>query len=640
MGDSSRSILDPIWEYVLDDYESDHENKRRLRKPVNRRRSQKEAQQEKEKRFDINGFYPTDSNSADDNDNRWQGFDIRDDTEDVGGAWLWGSAEEPTQKKRHPWRRDSQSSQPDLARSGSDGSMWDLFNGAEKVQEQPPSVATKSCLKPRSKYSSSSGRVDSKTDMRSTSQSDLYQNQTTTEDKPKKKSVFWRRSHSQEEHPPPSRKDPEPPLDVSTSKPKRRSSSKAEQHTHAEAETEFDPMSMFLEVADKIVDPWGSDSDSHSQESTLSGSVTSDDKRSDDRSVSSYEEREDTLHKISRAGQQLTIPTNEIRLQYTPVVHGDGDGSEGPYIHPSSVSSVDMTGAMSNLSGASIPITSSEHAMYTSNSFPFYDDERRTVTFFEKDDNSNNGTDITGSPSGDQSLTRDLDQDLFDQKQRPKLSRLVCCSAKTTAAASVSSLRNLESRDTGITDIFPMTRMISDDHTKQASIYGQEADFKNGIMGVSSDRFLETKGPQSLFAYDYDSNEHMDVIYNEFGKPAKRSLFLRKLGPPPALLASSNVDEVVVKVEVRISLPLRPPLLVSVLSQSSNSCYTVLCVKSSRHPQYLKLIISSVGLVGGVEKPLRYLALPGWMPLGKFIILSKRHAQSMDWYPSKRSFLL
>jgi hypothetical protein len=125
--------------------------------------------------------------------------------------------------------------------------------------------------------------------------------------------------------------------------------------------------------------------------------------------------------------------------------------------------------------------------------------------------------------------------------------RLVCCSIKNRAARE--AINQMQAGDSK--EIFPATRMISDDNKSEfSSITGQRADYVNGVMGVPSDRFLQTKGPQSLYAYDYESDEHMDVLFAEFGSKARTSLFVRKLGPPPMLDSASGGSEVVIKVEV------------------------------------------------------------------------------------------
>jgi hypothetical protein len=159
------------------------------------------------------------------------------------------------------------------------------------------------------------------------------------------------------------------------------------------------------------------------------------------------------------------------------------------------------------------------------------DEDRKKGSFFEADI----------EPDTD---AEDDDRELQD---RTGLKRLVCCSVKDHANGNI--LNQLDPGDNN--DVFPATRMISDENEVLSSVCGQKADFLNGVMGVPSDQFIDTKGPQSLYAYDYESNEAMDALYSEFGKEARKSLFLRKLGPPPTLLSSSGSDEVVVKVAVR-----------------------------------------------------------------------------------------
>ena len=86
------------------------------------------------------------------------------------------------------------------------------------------------------------------------------------------------------------------------------------------------------------------------------------------------------------------------------------------------------------------------------------------------------------------------------------------------------------------------------------SITGEKADLVNGVMGVPSDHFLDAKGPQSLYAYDYDSNEHMVVQYSEFGPKSRKTISVRSLGSPPSLSAAAGREQVVIQVEVRTAL--------------------------------------------------------------------------------------
>jgi hypothetical protein len=97
-------------------------------------------------------------------------------------------------------------------------------------------------------------------------------------------------------------------------------------------------------------------------------------------------------------------------------------------------------------------------------------------------------------------------------------------------------------------DLYPMVRMVSDFDDVQIPI-GWQADLINGIFGVPSDKFLETKGPQSLYCYEYASNSNIDVSYSKFGDVLTSFLGIRRLDHPP-LLKSDNSNNILVRVEV------------------------------------------------------------------------------------------
>jgi hypothetical protein len=88
--------------------------------------------------------------------------------------------------------------------------------------------------------------------------------------------------------------------------------------------------------------------------------------------------------------------------------------------------------------------------------------------------------------------------------------------------------------------------MISD---QQTSIVGKRSDAEDDVLGVPSDRFLKAKGPQSLYAYDYKSNQHMDVAYEHFNQHYRAAIDCRTHTELP-LMESPSGDRVIVQVEV------------------------------------------------------------------------------------------
>ena len=124
------------------------------------------------------------------------------------------------------------------------------------------------------------------------------------------------------------------------------------------------------------------------------------------------------------------------------------------------------------------------------------------------------------------------------------LRRLTCCVQKDNFEGSIE---RTECNEEDVSEFFPTARMVSDDRSDVSSILGGRADFRNGIMGVASDRLLQSKGPQSLYGYDYKSNVHMDVCYSFFNPDPRSSIVCREHRSPPGPTSS---DQVVVQVEV------------------------------------------------------------------------------------------
>lgn len=127
---------------------------------------------------------------------------------------------------------------------------------------------------------------------------------------------------------------------------------------------------------------------------------------------------------------------------------------------------------------------------------------------------------------------------------------LVCCSAKNNGQSSRFSCRGgpnpKDEQD------FPKLRFVADekagDH-KNSTVVSKIKDFKGNVpahLQVSPDAFLPTKGPQSLYEYEYDGAEHMDIAYNHFGSNPLSLLVIRHHLTPPLV----TEDGAVVQVEV------------------------------------------------------------------------------------------
>jgi hypothetical protein len=140
----------------------------------------------------------------------------------------------------------------------------------------------------------------------------------------------------------------------------------------------------------------------------------------------------------------------------------------------------------------------------------------------------------------------DAEEELFPRNEAKGLWKAVCCNVGNKNCKSRDRVNHLRKEDAAA--VFPTTRMIS--NGKSRSITGQKADLVNGIMGVPSGHFEESKGPQSLYAYDYESNEHMDVFYQDVNQKPRASISVRTLGAPPSISPSTLVESIVVQIEV------------------------------------------------------------------------------------------
>jgi hypothetical protein len=541
MAEGQTGIWDPLWEYVLDDYEADDVARKARRK----------KQVEDPSLLDLAYFDDDESEYDHDSSNRRGWFDNRDDKEAVESSWGWGGTESKPENtsNRHSWRRN-QDSKNEVNDDRADESMWDLFVPTEL------NVGThgenKVSRKESHKESSRAG-----TSHRTIRQKDTPEK--ADNEKKTKKQGFLRRFRKQQE---------EPAMQVteqrkaetakanhskndrgSTSKRNVPEEGRKKKKKDEERDESFDPLSAIFEVAEKL-DPWGSDSDSNSHsDSTTSDRTyhTDDDTAPSDEGASEAQNEQRSPEKRSpeqKSPEQRSPPSNftEIRLTHTPAREKANYDTQ-------------PTGRLKN----TVPYDESSLVM----AMPFQrasltESLQRENAFIRKNFPSDERVD-------DQSSDPEIDQDSNtcqsmlpyptdeEEQARAGWKRVACCSIKNYG--NKDAVNQLKIED--VREVFPATRMIGEHNTEVSSIVGRSADYVNGVMGVPSDRFLEAKGPQSLYAYDYESNEHKDIIYTEFCRKPRSSLTVRHLGPPPALLSSSSADAVVIQVEVSFTYFLR-----------------------------------------------------------------------------------
>jgi hypothetical protein len=425
--------------------------------------------------------------------------------------------------ERHPWRQN-QPTAPEEQRAHE--SLWDLFVPLD-TKEQMPLQRSDQRISwgPSVKETSKAKHTKIQTSERS-SKNEKVDSQTKT-----KKKGFFRRplrkkkdekatmSNTQRENNEGERASASKPL----------SSERQTRQTRVDGREEsFNPVSMIFEVAEKL-DPWASDSDSHSETTTSDGTDHTDEE-------STKTAKDTTESQNNEPPPQTNLV--EIRLKHKPKRDDSSDDK------PPTTDNAESADSPEELAPAS-PLQRSRASIGTSllpDPKPLKRDNAVVRPFFPSDEET---LDPSVSDPNDFQLAL---RRYSEEEQRAGWKRVVCCSLKNRV--NKNSVHQLNTED--VKEVFPATRMVSDDNSEFSSIIGQKADYVNGVMGIPSDRFIKTRGPQSLYAYDYESNEHMDVLYAQSGIKARNSLFVRKLGPPPALLSSSNGDDVVIQVEVSV----------------------------------------------------------------------------------------
>jgi hypothetical protein len=105
---------------------------------------------------------------------------------------------------------------------------------------------------------------------------------------------------------------------------------------------------------------------------------------------------------------------------------------------------------------------------------------------------------------------------------------------------------------------FPKLRMVADEKvggSKTSSIMANGANFKGSVpahLQVSTEAFLKTKGPQSLYEYEYDGAEHVDIAYNHFGPNPLSLLVIRHHMSPPRTHPNLAIVQVEVSMKIRV----------------------------------------------------------------------------------------
>lgn len=149
-------------------------------------------------------------------------------------------------------------------------------------------------------------------------------------------------------------------------------------------------------------------------------------------------------------------------------------------------------------------------------------------------------------PERTESDIRDDNRKEFDNVRKQNVLKKAVCSLKKVGKHDL--INRLRKSDAA--EVFPSSKVIIDGETHL--IIGPESDPMNGVMDFTSCPMIRSKGPQSIFAYDYDSNMNMDVSYTKPNHKPRANISVRKLGIPPPLSSSSGAENIVVQIEASI----------------------------------------------------------------------------------------
>ena len=490
---NDRALWDPLWEYILDDHDSAEE------KPRYRLRRQKPLEQERLNTFAFERDSSTDS--------------------DIEESWYDSREERNNQRRKSKISASNRRSQL-TEDSGVDNSLWGFLAGGEEVSQSKcrPEKVTRRQTRRLIQTEAAPEKTGKKNGLFRRFRRDDKANSGITKEKHKMRSVPV----------------VPPPTAPSTSSKKTQPSPKEES---------MDPFQMFMEVA-AMLDPFGSD-ESVSEESSDATHV----KMEAGRELGSQFYNED--HVSVGELDELTQPTqevNEIRLNFNPKRTDVDDDVEG--VHRNSIEEA---------SAVTIPDEQDECTVVAPSPRAKIDGSSTVVKL--NSDSGGNGElqsfqeDTAIAPILDNEAKSSQSPDEIDQSIRDsemgqkvknfRLRQLIC--------PAVKSRHDSYAFDTFPVDIaknnFFATRMVSDNAWDTPKVMNEGASQEHGL-GVLPDHFETTKGPQSVYEYDYEQQVHLDVFYTAMGTNPRGTVVVRKLGKPPLLIPSSMRNEVIIQVEV------------------------------------------------------------------------------------------
>ena len=284
----------------------------------------------------------------------------------------------------------------------------------------------------------------------------------------------------------------------------------------------------FTEAFSNPWDPWG-------EQSSTSGSSEASyisDETDDDESLASFASVGSASFETQEQPQ-----VDQIVVQFNPMTESMNRNMR------SQEEAVDPNGEQG---GFLTDITSPEgsHPRDSSADQPFLGNEERTINSLKK---------ITF----DQEFKTSIDFDVIDEER--KSSR--CMTLQNVCGTQGKKLegnfrlpfcrRNkIHDANRDLTSSFPKLRMVADEKEvglNSLAVVSNSRKFRGNVpahLQLSSDAFLAARGPQSLYEYEYDGGEHIDVAYNHFGPNPLSLLVIRHHERSPRLRPNGAIVQV------------------------------------------------------------------------------------------------
>ena len=527
--DDEKAVWDPLWEFILDDHDSVEEDQTwRKSRPRSRRQQEKERQPGF---FDV--FFDNESEYSEVDDvsfrSGWQ--DSRDESNIK-------RSNEKSKSMKSSLKRRSQLTE----NAGVDNSMWDFFgmgNNNEGENKNNQKVQSRQVIQTEAEP-----KGNKKGGIFRRFRRKEYEGESAVSSAPKKRQVRVTVT------------EPSMPKAGTTNKTKTKRSKTKTSPRKADA---IDPFQLFLEMAGKL-DPFASDSDSEASISVPNNHTRDEVETDTDLGTDLYTVTAESVAEMDRLIEEAREDNlvNEIRLNFKPIHYKSGkEGYEENFNNSQAFKGERSIVALED--DEDLPEELEENSVASpapraringvGSRLDTIDEEDRGESSLQREMSAFQS--VLGANSRalqDRKRTAGIDESFLGManggNRRFGLKRLVCCSIKNHQ--DEPDLKEDSSEIPRST--LPTTRMVSD---KAGDLPKVTSDGSNsGIMGVSSDHFAQTKGPQSLYAYEYHSEEHLDVFYSAIGAKPRSSMVVRKLGGPPTLLPSPTRSEVIIQVEV------------------------------------------------------------------------------------------